>query len=264
MASAKKKRDGGGPVCATLPQSILQKIESKFVIKDGIDGISSCLCSISKNYPEFLKRPLFLRMMSSFRRLKARGRYEFLQAVYNSTDIFPVNSPANSGNMGVVDHLRPFLAGLLADLSTVVLRYDDGDSNSKSDPSPPPRIRLPMIQLLTIKILTRHAKSLDVELLEMLVQGFTPQNGDDFNVSPEGGHGLALVLSEKAVLKVCVYCLSCVLLAVITWLLDSCGPYLKLFLRHTFHGKCNTNLESNNAMEYLSNIHLDVVCTVLY
>ena len=155
MASAKERKDGGGPVCATLPQSLLQKIESKFVLKDGIDSISSCLCSISKNYSEFLKRPLFLRMMSGFRRLKARGRYEFLQAVYNSTDIFPVESPANSGNMGVIDHLRPFISSLLADLSTVVLRYGDGDINTKSDTSSLPRIRLPMIQLLTIKILTR-------------------------------------------------------------------------------------------------------------
>jgi hypothetical protein len=62
-----------------------------------------------------------------------------------------------------------------------------------------------MVQLLCVKLLARHAATLDLELLEQLVQGpQSSQSGDEAGGSVEAGHGLSMVLNEKAVLKVSV------------------------------------------------------------
>lgn len=218
MEEAKKggrDRDrGAGPVLPTseaMSQSLLSKLESKFLLKDGIDSVASCLCAVSKHCPQFLPRQLFLRVMSAFRRLKPRGRYEFLLAVYRSSEMFPANSAestgstasaVSSGPVGVMGYLKPFVSSLLADLSTAVVRLEDTFPGS-SESSDTGRMRLPMVQLLCVKLLTRHAGTLDLELLEQLVQGpKSSQSSDEAGGSADVGHGLSMVLNEKAVLKV--------------------------------------------------------------
>ena len=217
-ASKKGGRDsdrGGGavsPGSEELSQSFLSKVESKFLLKDGMDSVASCLCAVSMHCPQFLPRQLFLRVMSAFRRLKPRGRFEFLLAVYRSSEIFPADAAASvsSGPVGVMGYLRPFLFSLLADLSTVVIRLEEVFPESAERPVSG-RMRLPMVQLLCVKLLTRHAATLDLELLEQLVQSpSSPQGGDEMGIGAEagagggseGGHGLSMVLNEKAVLKV--------------------------------------------------------------
>ena len=229
------------PTLSTFSQSLLTKIESKFNQKDGIDAIASCLCAVSRPCPEFLKKPMFLRIMSTFRRLKSRGRYEFLLAVYNSTGIFPneegsvgvegggvggsnSNSDSNSNSvsgasgsgsnsgyssqrtMGVIDHLNPFLPALLADLSTVVIRLDNkfnspfSSYSSRTTDTTIPKTRLPMVQLLTVKLLTRYADTLDINIIDKLVH---IQSGNEMEESGASeGFGLELVLNSKAVLEV--------------------------------------------------------------
>ena len=258
------------PYCHNFSNLLLSKIESKFNLKDGIDNIATCICSISKYCPEFLERSLFLRIMTTFRRLKPRGRYEFLQAVYNSSGHFFSSSSSSpsatytfgdnnninnansnnddnnynnnnrgtenwendgdindekehervnerkqergrdgrSGGMSVIDHLRPFISSLLADLSTVVIRYEDSSLDSSIPDSDPgsllPRRRLPMVQLLTVKLLIRYAETLDITLIDQLVRSDTQGNdsGDLGSDSITDGFGLSLVLNEKAVLTV--------------------------------------------------------------
>ena len=239
--------------CKTFPRLLLSKIESKFLQKDGIDGIATSLCAISKSCPEFFERSSFLRLMTTFRRLKPRGRFEFLLAIYNSTDILSSSSSSSSsstllksnnnsnrndriteswenngeiddsedggngsergrdeksGGMSVIDHLRPFLSSLLADLSTVVIRYEDSfvDSRVEDPGSQSPRIRLPMVQLLTVKLLLRYADTLDITLIDQLVRtGIQEDGSSSLHQSTDHGSnsfGLSLVLHEKAVLKV--------------------------------------------------------------
>ena len=265
------------PYCHNFSNLLLSKIESKINLKDGIDNIATCICSISKYCPEFLERSLFLRIMTTFRRLKPRGRYEFLQAVYNSSGHFFSSSSSSSpsatytfgdnnninnansnnydnnynnynnynnndrgtenwendgdindekehervnerkqergrdgrsGGMSVIDHLRPFISSLLADLSTVVIRYEDSSLDSSIPDSDPgsllPRRRLPMVQLLTVKLLIRYAETLDITLIDQLVRSDTQGNdsGDLGSDSITDGFGLSLVLNEKAVLTV--------------------------------------------------------------
>jgi hypothetical protein len=209
-----RDRDRGGvsalPTSEAMSQSLLSKLESKFLLKDGMDSVASCLCAVSKHCPQFLPRQLFLRVMSAFRRLKPRGRYEFLLAVYRSSDMFPADSAVSaastvssvsSGPVGVMGYLKPFVSSLLADLSTAVIRLED----TFPEGADTGRIRLPMVQLLCVKLLARHAATLDLELLEQLVQGpQSSQSGDEAGGSAEAGHGLSMVLNEKAVLKVSV------------------------------------------------------------
>jgi hypothetical protein len=221
--------------CLQLSEVLSSKLESKFIQKDGIDSIASCVCAISSPYPQFLKRSLFLKIMSAFRKLKPRSRYEFLQATYVSTDIFPTSTSTStssaslssyekSGDGSIINHLKPFLSSLLTDLSTVVIRYDNnpmienknnnnnnnenehenGNENKNESRALLPRIRLPMVQLLTVKLLVRYASTLDLELLEELVQGLSAEDTGDIGKGYTGdtGHGLAMVLDEKSVLQV--------------------------------------------------------------
>ena len=238
---------------------LLSKIESKFLHKDGVDSIATSVCAISKSYPEFFERSLFLRLMTTFRRLKPRGRFEFLQAIYNSTDILSSSSSTAllksndnnnndnnnhnnnnrndrmteswekncetddceenengsergrdgiSGGMSVIDHLHPFLSSLLADLSTVVIRYNDSiiDSRVEDPGSSSPRMRLPMVQLLTVKLLLRYADTLDITLIDQLVRtGIQEDVSSSLHQSTDLGSnafGLSLVLNRKAVPKV--------------------------------------------------------------
>jgi hypothetical protein len=221
--------------CLGLSEVLSSKLESKFIQKDGIDSIASCVCAISSPYPQFLKRSLFLKIMSAFRKLKPRSRYEFLQATYVSTDIFPTSTSTlsssaslssydKSGDGSIINYLKPFLSSLLTDLSTVVIRYNsnpiienkNNNNNNKNENENVnenenrallPRIRLPMVQLLTVKLLVRYASTLDLELLEELVQGLSAEDTGDTGNGHTGdtGHGLAMVLDEKSVLQVRYY-----------------------------------------------------------
>ena len=230
--------------CLQLSEVLSSKLESKFIQKDGIDSIASCVCAISSPYPQFLKRSLFLKIMSAFRKLKPRSRYEFLQATYVSTDIFPTSSSTStstststsstslssyekSGDGSIINYLKPFFSSLLTDLSTVVIRYNNKpiienknnnnnnengnenqnvneNDNENENKALLPRIRLPMVQLLTVKLLVRYASALDLELLEELVQGLSAEDTGDTGKGYTGdtGHGLAMVLDEKSVLQV--------------------------------------------------------------
>ena len=222
--------------CLQLSEVLSSKLESKFIQKDGIDSIASCVCAISSPYPPFLKRSLFLKIMSAFRKLKPRSRYEFLQATYVSTDIFATSTSTStssaslssyekSGDGSIINYLKPFLSSLLTDLSTVVIRYNNNpilknknnnnDNNNKNESENNnenenesrallPRIRLPMVQLLTVKLLARYASTFDLELLEELVQGLSAEDTGDTGKGCTGdtGHGLAMVLDEKSVLQV--------------------------------------------------------------
>ena len=212
--------------CLGLSDILSSKLESKFVQKDGIDSIASCVCAISLPYPQFLKRSLFLKIMSAFRKLKPRSRYEFLQATYVSTEIFPTSTStsstsSSSGDGSVINYLKPFISTLLTDLSTVVIRYNNNPvtesknknkneidkneseekNNNNENKSVLPRIRLPMVQLLTVKLLVRYSSTLDLELLEQLVQDLSGEDTGKGN-SGDTGHGLAMVLDEKSVLQV--------------------------------------------------------------
>ena len=228
--------------CLGLSEVLSSKLESKFIQKDGIDSIASCVCAISSPYPQFLKRSLFLKIMSAFRKLKPRSRYEFLQATYVSTDIFPTSTSTStssassssyekSGDGSIINYLKPFLSSLLTDLSTVVIRYNNNptirnkikkneneneyenkNESENDNKAVLPRIRLPMVQLLTVKLLVRYASTLDLELLEELVQGLSVEDAGDTGRGDTGdtgkgytgdtGHGLAMVLDEKSVLQV--------------------------------------------------------------
>ena len=221
-----KKRSRLPLYCLGLSDVLSNKLESKFVQKDGIDSIASCVCAISLPYPQFLKRSLFLKIMSAFRKLKPRSRYEFLQATHVSTEIFPTSTSTStsstslsSGDGSVINYLKPFISTLLTDLSTVVIRYNNNpvtvnsteNSNDKNESeesennnenkSVLPRIRLPMVQLLTVKLLVRYSSTLDLELLEQLVQDLSGEDTGKGNTG-DTGHGLAMVLDEKSVLQV--------------------------------------------------------------
>ena len=164
--------------------------------------------------------------MSAFRKLKPRSRYEFLQATYVSTEIFPTSTStsstsSSSGDGSVINYLKPFISTLLTDLSTVVIRYNNNPvtesknknkneidkneseekNNNNENKSVLPRIRLPMVQLLTVKLLVRYSSTLDLELLEQLVQDLSGEDTGKGN-SGDTGHGLAMVLDEKSVLQV--------------------------------------------------------------
>ena len=218
-----KKRSKLPLYCLGLSDVLSNKLESKFVQKDGIDSIASCVCAISIPYPQFLKRSLFLKIMSAFRKLKPRSRYEFLQAAYVSTEIFPTSTSTStstsstslsSGDGSVINYLKPFISTLLTDLSTVVIRYNNNPvtenkneneseekKNNNENKSVLPRIRLPMVQLLTVKLLVRYSSTLDLELLEQLVQDLSGEDSGKGNTG-DVGHGLAMVLDEKSVLQV--------------------------------------------------------------
>ena len=218
-----KKRSKLPLYCLGLSDVLSNKLESKFVQKDGIDSIASCVCAISLPYPQFLKRSLFLKIMSAFRKLKPRSRYEFLQATYVSTEIFTTSTSTSSaslssGDGSVINYLKPFISTLLTDLSTVVIRYNsnsitenknenkndnevDEKENNNEFKSVLPRIRLPMVQLLTVKLLVRYSSTLDLELLEQLVQDLSREDTGKGNTR-DTGHGLAMVLDEKSVLQV--------------------------------------------------------------
>ena len=79
-------------------EKLLSKIESRFPLKDGVDIVAASVCAVAREYAYFLKWPMFLKMISFFRQLKPRGRYEFLQAVVDTENLAPedVGNSTNS------------------------------------------------------------------------------------------------------------------------------------------------------------------------
>jgi hypothetical protein len=87
---SEKQKEGKGtlpPCCEELRENVRRKFDKKYFQKNGVDSIAACLCKLSSTCPDFFRRDLFMKMIINFKMLKARGRYEFLQAVVNSKEL---------------------------------------------------------------------------------------------------------------------------------------------------------------------------------
>jgi hypothetical protein len=170
------------PECKEFKAKLETVLNSKNGVKDGIDSICSCLQGIVKEFPSFLSRSLLVQIIGRINSVKSRSKYEFLDALYSTTtDFEDISIPIK-----LSDHLH----SLLSDLFTVVLGR--GTDN---------KAKIPVIQLYTLKILTKYIKDIDVKLLELLIYG------SDYNVESVSSSGemegvLSLVIDERAIYQV--------------------------------------------------------------
>ena len=115
--------------------------------------LTTGVCALCTTYPGFLKRPLFMKIVGLFQKLKPRGTYEFLQAMVNSTSLGLDDEP-----MGPLQSLKHYVASkLLKDITTVVIRQATKEEMSVGDSGTVRGDRTPMVQLLTLQVNKLHS-----------------------------------------------------------------------------------------------------------
>ena len=163
--------------CASVASELESILETRIKQpKGGLEIAAKSVRCITTEYSLFLTRRLINRFMSSFSNFKETGRYEFLDAIYNST----ASIKAQYTDQDFMMLFMPYVTNLLNDLSRVVIRK---------------KYHLPMIQILTLKILIHHSESLSMEFINKLVCAGTSANSS--NPGP-----LMLVLSDICPLEV--------------------------------------------------------------
>jgi hypothetical protein len=121
----------------------------------------------------FLTRELFVTSVNGFLKLKPRSKYEYLEMLCLSTSTLTNEFK----DLSIPDTLKQHIPKLLSDLSSIV--FGRG-SNTK---------RLPMVQINTLLLLTKHANDVNLDVLEIVLGN-------------SSSDGINLALSEKSILQV--------------------------------------------------------------
>ena len=171
------------PGCVNLRAQVDAIVAGLLSQKDGADLVAMCLRALTTTRPaalgpaggasgsgnSLLRREVVLKMISVFTRLKPRGKMDLLEALVHTRSSFD--------GLSIAGCLRPFAIALLADISSVVIGRGGGSQ------------RLPLVQIMTLRLLSKHQAELDDDYVRLLL-GASP------------AEGLQLATGEHSVLQV--------------------------------------------------------------
>jgi DNA-binding transcriptional regulator YhcF (GntR family) len=139
----------GNITVQNLTSDITASLLSKMTSNKGWDIVAACLKSISEQDPSYLDRELFIKIHAWFRKMSVRAKYEYLSAISNSS--------LESFAADVIEHLVPSVGSLLSDISIVSI-----GKGAKM-------LRLPMIQINTLKLMRRLWRHINMSALTHII-----------------------------------------------------------------------------------------------
>lgn len=149
----------------TFQQSVAATINAMYLVKDGAEAVAFSTRAVSLNFAAFLTRDMLFKSLSSFSRLKARGKYNFLEILLSSS--------LQLDDVSILHLVNPHILNLFSDLS--LFSFGKGIKT----------VRLPMIQINVMLLLRKHVQSIPLDLLHRIL-------------SNEPTVGIGLIVSEKS------------------------------------------------------------------
>jgi hypothetical protein len=143
----------GNITVQNLSNDISTVLMSKMTNNKGWDIVAACLKTISEVDVSFLDRDMFVKIHAWFRKMSMRAKYEYLSAVHNSL--------LENFCGDVMEHLGPYIFSNLSDISIVSI-----GRGAKM-------LRLPMVQITTLKLLRKHWRHIDLNVLSKLLMSDT-------------------------------------------------------------------------------------------